>query len=206
MHQRLSQHVCLALGCPAAPGKVHSGRGTVQNHEISDFLAACPAAPKKQLARGEEISGMLKHSWLSWWPCLVHDLFAGAAGRLGEGWGLSCTPKVPGLMAWAGQKEGQDGLSRGTRWHLRAPRWCFHPDKPSTREEEEEEGDEEEVAWQNPSPQQQTLPKAGKLPQKSTTPTCPRVPGEVAALWSAWDSGRIPEWHEEDSGGAGRKP
>lgn len=27
---------------------------------------------------------MLKHSWLSWWPCLVHDLFAGAAGRLGS--------------------------------------------------------------------------------------------------------------------------
>lgn len=85
------------------------------------------------------------------------------------GWGLSCTPKIPGLMTWAGQKEGQDGLSRGTRWHLRAPWWCFHPDKPSTREEEEEEGDEEEVAWQNPPPQQQTFPKAGKLPQKSTT-------------------------------------
>lgn len=69
-------------------------------------------------------------------------------------------------MNWWGRKEGQDGFSRGTRQNLCAPLWCFHPDKPSNREEE---GDEEEVACQNPSPQQQTLPEAGKFPQQSGT-------------------------------------
>lgn len=82
---------------------------------------------------------MLKHSWLSWWPCSIHDLFAGAAGRLGS----LLHPQNPRINELV-----RSGGRTGTRQNLRAPLWCFHPDKPSAREEEEE------VAWQNPSPQQ----------------------------------------------------
>ncbi|NXD40059.1 KSR2 Kinase, partial [Copsychus sechellarum] len=184
MYQSLSQHVCPPLGCPAAPGKVLPG-----GNGSASLLEMRPRAPRTELATGEEISAMLKHSWLSWWPCSVHDL-------CWSSWKVE-GPKIPGFMSWWCWKEGQDGFSRGTRqiFVLHCGASILTSFQPWRRRE---------MRWRLPGgihPQQQTLPKAGKPPAISH-PWCPCVPGELAVLWSAWDSGRILEWHEEDSGGS----